>query len=187
MKKIITKREKLVYTTFIALLIAILLLFCVTDIYAKYASAFIGESSIDIKNWIVSVNDVLASSKENNVFTFDIEEENGKTKIEPGDKGTFNLKIKNDSNVNAKYTIKFKVYYKGTEDLAMEFSINSYDKDGNNVEINTYEIQGDINSGITEELTFNWNWESTTGDYEIVTQRTGFTVKAEVKIEEVIE
>lgn len=191
MKKTLTKREKLIYTTLVTLLISIMLLYLVSDIYAKYISNYSGESSIDIKNWNVSVNDVIATSKNNNIFTFDIKETNGQDKIEPGDKGTFELKIKNDSNVKAKYIIMLQIYYKDTEEMATEFCIDSYniassDNTSSQVNMDNNTFERDIDIGVTDTLTFNWEWVSTNNDFDIASQRNGFTVKANVRIEEVI-
>ena len=46
--KTITKREKLIYTTFIALLLALLLLSTISDVYARYSSAMSGSGNIEL-------------------------------------------------------------------------------------------------------------------------------------------
>ena len=106
MKKTITKREKLIYITFIALLVAIMLLSTISDIYARYSSTITGSGNIELAKWSFKVNE----TQEGESFSIDIKTtDETQTKISPESTGTFTLTIENAIKVKK---IVFKTFFR---------------------------------------------------------------------------
>lgn len=127
------KDNKLVKFTMFVLLITIVAIVLVSGTYAKYTSEVSGASTATVAKWSITVNgDELAT--ENSTVTFDLFEtinDTGNTAdetdvadglIAPGTAGSFNLKVKNESEVTAKYAISFVV---SESDIPLEFSTDN--------------------------------------------------------------
>ena len=125
------KENKLVKFTMFVLLITIIAIVLVAGTYAKYTSKVSGESTATVAKWSIKVNNNELAA-ENSTVTFNLFEtinDTGNTAqetdvedglIAPGTAGSFNLKVKNESEVTAKYSIDFVL--KNTSNIPIEFS-----------------------------------------------------------------
>lgn len=134
--------------------------------FAKYTSSATGTDSATVARWDIKVGGTNIAT--NDTFTFDlfktIKDSNGTddeadmspvdgTIIAPGTRGSFDIVIKNDSQVNAKYTINYTV---NTSSIPVEFSKNGTDWVTN---INQLNVTNDaIGLGTEETVTVYWRW-----------------------------
>ena len=102
------------------LLVAVLLSTCaISGTFAKYATEYTAEHTATVAKWKVSVEDVNSDATEKE-FTFDIfesiydNEHVDSGKIAPGTWGYFDIDLKNESEVDATYTIEFEEVLNGT-------------------------------------------------------------------------
>lgn len=125
------KENNLVKFIMFVLLITIVAIVLVAGTYAKYTSKVSGESTATVAKWSIKVNNnELAVG--NSTVTFNLFEtinDTGNTAqetdvkaglIAPGTAGSFNLKVKNESEVTAKYSIDFVLT--NTSNIPIEFS-----------------------------------------------------------------
>lgn len=121
-----------------ALLLAAVLVtsYSVSGTYAKYTSTYTASDSARVAKWQFSVNDKNMTEEE---FVFDlfntIKDEDGSvegnigaangtdTIIAPGTKGSFEIKIANGSEVDAKYGITFSMTE--SANIPVEFSLDN--------------------------------------------------------------
>mgnify|MGYP000482400440 CR=1 FL=1 len=111
--------NKLMKITTFVLLITILALILVSGTYAKYTSSVSGSDSATVAKWSIKVNGTeIAVANPNVTFKLfeTINDTNGGVEsdvtsglIAPGTSGAFSVKIKNESEVTAKYSIGFTV------------------------------------------------------------------------------
>lgn len=125
------KENKLVKFTMFVLLITIIAIVLVAGTYAKYTSNVSGESTATVAKWSIEVNDkemTVANSKVT-FNLFDTINDTGNTAdetdvadelIAPGTAGSFDLKVKNESEVTAKYSIDFVLT--NDSNIPIEFS-----------------------------------------------------------------
>jgi hypothetical protein len=185
MKNNITKREKLVYSTMIALIIAILSLYIITDVYARYSSTLYGSGNLEIASWSFKVND----SKEGEQFILNIKTTDNITKISPNATGTMYITVKNESDVNAKYTISLKETMMDTqeESNAIQLYLDDSYSEESKIDIKNQSITGklDTSSHSTKTVTLYWKWiENTKIDQTIAEKYKGFTFEATIVGEE---
>jgi len=178
MKKTITKREKLIYITFIALLVAIMLLATISDIYARYSSTISGSGNIELAKWSFKVNE----AQEGETFTLDIKTTNeSKTKISPESTGSFTLTIENASNVPAKYTIELSEKFMDTQietDTIKIYTDESYET---MVDLTNNTLQGKLQSSETKVITLYWKWVPNEEKDQLIAENyDGFTISATV-------
>ncbi len=117
------------------LLVAVLLSTCaIAGTYAKYVSTTTGTDSARVAKWDFKVNGTTANS---NTFTFNLFEtildtdKSGEdditpadgTIIAPGTQGSFEIVLKNDSEVTAKYAIDYTVT--NTNNIPVQFSVDN--------------------------------------------------------------
>ena len=184
MEKRITKREKLIYITFISLLAAIMLLATISDIYAKYASKISGSGNIELAKWSFRVNEV----QEGETFTLDIKTTNeSETKISPESTGTFTLTIENASNVPAKYNIELAEKFMGTQietDTIKIYTDESYET---MIDLKNNSLQGKLESSETKIITLYWKWVANEEKDQLIAENyDGFTISATVTGEQTI-
>lgn len=155
---------------FAMLLAAVLVTsYSVSGTYAKYTSTFEGNSdSARVAKWSFKVNDTAATNSfEFNLFdtvkdTVDGNDEadvmvgTDETIIAPGTKGSFDIKLENLSEVNAKYAIDYTV----TNDynIPVEFSI-----DGTNWTTDLADVAASDTTvlnmdGGQDTITIQWRW-----------------------------
>ena len=169
-----------------ARIIAFLLTMCMatacflSGTVAKYESSADGTGKGDIAKWAFEVND---ASITGNSATFDfvlsntIKEADGvanetdsSNKIAPGTSGTFTIKLKNTSEVSARYTISFADVVTGGAEIPLTYTVN----DGTN---NLAESTGvfasatNLAAGDSVTLTVTWVWAyETVGGDEVDTE-----------------
>lgn len=186
MKKTITKREKLIYITFITLLVAIMLLATISDIYARYSSTISGSGNIELAKWSFKVNE----AQEGETFTLDIKTtDETETKISPESTGSFTLTIENASNVPAKYTIELDETFIETQKETDTIKIYTDKSHETMIDLTNNTLQGKLQSSETKVITLYWKWvpnEEKEKDQKIAENYKGFTISATVTGEQTI-
>lgn len=180
MRKTISKREKMIYITFIALLIAIMLLSAISDIYARYSNTITGSGNIELAKWSFKVNE----AQEGENFSIDIKTSNdGETKILPESTGTFTIAIENESNVPAQYTIELEEKFMNTQEKSNAIKIYTDPNYENMVDLENEILQGKLPSNQTKNVILYWKWvpnEDKEKDQLIAENYDGFTITATV-------
>ena len=135
--------------------------------FAMYTSSAMGTNSTTVAKWDIKVNETNITTSD--TFNFDlfntVKDTNGNPEtdmypnngdiIAPGTRGSFDIVIKNDSEVNATYAIDYTVT--NTDDIPVKFSvdgINWFD------DINYLDVRSvAINMGDTATVKVRWMWE----------------------------
>ena len=163
------KRSSMMVRLVAALAVTMMFTMCfVGGTFAKYTSSATGTDSATVAKWDIKVGGTNIAT--NDTFTFDlfktIKDSNGTadetdmspvdgTIIAPGTRGSFDIVIKNDSQVNATYAIDYTVTT--TNNIPVKFSV-----DGTNWfdDINYLDVRSvAINMGATATVTVQWMWE----------------------------
>lgn len=163
------KRSSMMVRLVAALAVTMMFTMCfVGGTFAKYTSSATGTDSATVAKWDIKVGGTNIAT--NDTFTFDlfktIKDSNGTadendmspvdgTIIAPGTRGSFDIVIKNDSQVNATYAIDYTVT--NTNNIPVKFSV-----DGTNWfdDINYLDVRSvAINMGATATVTVQWMWE----------------------------
>ena len=156
----------------ILLLLVMLVLMLIVGTYAKYTTKVEGSDSSVVAKWAWQINDTDVS-KSDTEFSFNlfdtIKDTDGNnetdlktTKIAPGTKGGFEIKVENLSEVNANYNLTLKET-KGQDisDAKIEYSIIGTDKATDwTTDINTFNLTNtllDMETG-SNTLTVYWRW-----------------------------
>ena len=180
------------------LLIAVLMTTCViSGTFAKYASDASVVSTGTIAKWSFDVNETDIATEDLTFNLFDtIFDSNGtdvegdtSNKIAPGTKGSFDIVLKNTSEVTAKFKIGLTC---SNDDIAglLDFSATmKNDTDPAKFALNTFVT---IASGATETVTVTWEWPFDENDGGNDGVDTGFgvdpatfTVTANIRAEQV--
>ena len=173
------KENKLVKFTALVVLISVIALILVAGTYAKYTSTATGTSTATVAKWDIKAGAAGAEKSitvENATVAFNLFEtildeegseetavvadENGKViKIAPGTSGAFSLSVKNDSKVNAEYTVNFAVVEEDTNlpdgtILPLEFKVN----DGEWATSLEKVTATTLNMGESDTVTVQWRW-----------------------------
>ena len=140
----------------------------VSGTFAKYVSSATGTDSATVAKWDIKVND--ANIATSDVFEFELFKTitdsdlsspegdmlpNDGSIIAPGTSGKFNIKIKNDSQVNATYAIDYSV--ENTDNIPVQFSV-----DGTNwyFGIDLLDVSNvAIDMGAEKTVTVYWKWD----------------------------
>ena len=157
----------------ILLLIVMLVLIMIVGTYAKYTTELEGSDSTVVAKWAWQINDSDVS-KSDTEFAFNLfdtindtsdgnnETDVKSTKIAPGTKGKFEIKVENLSEVNANYNLTLKET-KGQDvsDAKIEYSIIGTDEATDwTTAISTFNLTNtllDMESG-SKTLTVYWRW-----------------------------
>ena len=176
--KIITKREKLIYTTFIALLLAILLLSVISDVYARYSSTMSGSGNIELAKWSFKVND----TQEGESFSIDIKTtDETQTKISPESTGTLTLTIENASNVSAQYIVELNEKFMNTQIETDTIKVYTDDTYQTMIDMKNNVLKGKLKESETKVLKLYWKWVPNADvDQRIAENYDGFTITANV-------
>ena len=156
------------------LLVAVLLSTCaISGTFAKYTSKYDGEATATVASWACKMNDAAIAD----AFTFDLgatvtetdgteesEVDTTKKVIAPGTKGSFNIKLTNESDVTANY--KITVTLDGQDAPPIEFTSDAFD--------------GRIAYGEAKTVTVNWEWDWSETDE---TKFAGNSITATITIE----
>ncbi len=158
-------------STFVVLVV-MLVMICVVSIsstYAKYTTTVTGTDSAKVALWKFEINDTALASGEttytlglfNTINELDgsasvspeTDVKSGKI-IAPGTQGSFDIKIKNASEVNATYKIDFELT--GATGMNLKFSTDG----GSTWADSLTKIPAtDIAMGATETVNVAWKWE----------------------------
>lgn len=156
----------------ILLLLVMLVLMLIVGTYAKYTTEVEGSGSSVVSKWAWQINDVDVS-KNDTEFRFNlfdtIKDTDGNaetdvktTKIAPGTKGEFEIKVENLSEVNAYYNLTLKET-KGQDvsSAKIEYSIIGTDEATDwTTAINTFNLTNtllDMETG-SKTTTIYWRW-----------------------------
>lgn len=176
------KENKLTKFISFVLLITIIALILVAGTYAKYTSTATGSDTATVAKWDIKAGvegSELSITGSNSTVAFNLfdtildsaetadtaETDVSEGMIAPGTRGKFELSVKNDSEVNAAYTVNFELVDtelpEGTT-LPLEFKVN----DGNWTSSLDSVAATALNMGESNIATVQWRWayESTTGD-----------------------
>ena len=161
------KRSSMMVRLVAVLAVTMMFTMCfVGGTFAKYTSSATGTDSTTVAKWDIKVNnDNITASDTFNFNLFNtVKDTDGNTEtdmgpndgtiIAPGTRGSFDIVIKNDSQVNAKYTIDYTV---NTRSIPVEFSTNGTDwkTDIDDLDV----VSGiDIDMNATETVTVYWRW-----------------------------
>lgn len=186
------------------LLVAVLLSTCaISGTFAKYTTTQKAESTARVAKWDIDFNVANTTTKQ---FTFDlfktIKDTNGTDNetdvkigdneniIAPGTSGSFEIQLKNESEVTAEYTVKFTAT--NTNNIPLEFSTDggkTWKTNITELDIKTTRLEMDTES---TKITVQWRWAfekdetQNTPDTTLGTSGTAkITVKAEVTVTQV--
>ena len=167
------KENKTMKFVSFVLLITVLALILVAGTYAKYTSTASGSDTATVANWVIKAGKEGAEeliTGAGSTVNFDLfntildtdgtaETDVTSGKIAPGTQGAFKLSVKNESEVNAKYTITFDV---GESNIPLEFKVN----DGNWTSDLSNVGETPLNMGKSDVANVQWRWayEGTNGD-----------------------
>ena len=187
------KRSSMMVRLVAVLAVTMMFTMCfVGGTFAKYTSSATGTDSATVAKWSFKVGETDIATT--NTFAFDlfqtIKDSNGTdaendmspvdgTIIAPGTRGSFDIVIKNDSQVNATYAIDYTVT--NTNSIPVKFSV-----DGTNWfdDINYLDVRSvAINMGATATVTVQWMWEfeRTDGDNQDTNLGSAASATLEVK------
>lgn len=187
------KRSSMMVRLVAVLAVVMMFTMCfVGGTFAKYTSSATGTDSATVAKWDIKVGGTNIAT--NDTFTFDlfktIKDSNGTadetdmspvdgTIIAPGTRGSFDIVIKNDSQVNATYAIDYTVT--NTNNIPVKFSV-----DGTNWfdDINYLDVRSvAINMGATATVTVQWMWEFERIDGDTQDTTLGSAATATLKVE----
>ena len=143
----------------------------ISGTFAKYTSSATGSDVAEVATWNITVNDVditdaSGATKEVSFGLFDtINEEDTITaeknvisgRIAPGTGGSFALEIENNSEVGARYTIRFKEF--NNSNVPILYSLDNENWVDNLADINTQVTDKFISrGGVQKTATIYWKW-----------------------------
>lgn len=165
------------------MLIAVALTTCtVSTTFAKYTSTSTGTDSARVAKWAVTINDedVVANDEFTiNLFedTFTNVQSAGSDKvIAPGTEGSFDLVIKNASEVLAGYTVDYTVTNQGN--IPIKFSVDGTNWTDDLADITTAQ---NVAMGSSATIKVQWKWDETSSDSADTTLGAAGTATVEVK------
>lgn len=184
--KRLTKREKLIYTTLVSTIIAILLLSVITDVYARYSSTIYGNGDIELAKWEFKANEKGVGEE----FTLNINTDGGESKISPNSTGYMQLKLENNSNVPAEATISFKETFLNTNDEtdALKLYIDNSFTSEKMIDISQKNLAVKLKSESSKIIKIYWKWVENSDeevDQTIAENYEGFTISATVVGEQI--
>lgn len=163
--------KKLFNSVAILLLIVMVALILVSGTYAKYTSTASGSDTATVAKWSFKVSGTeIAVNGSAPTVTFDLFNTINDTKdgaaetdvkanlIAPGTQGSFELKLKNDSEVTAQYAIDYKVEKSDTT-LPILFSTNGTDWTNDLVDVAASDATKLAVGAAEKTITVQWKWE----------------------------
>ena len=150
-----------------ALLVAVLMTTCaISGTFAKYISTGTGYDTARVAKWDIK----LEGNQMANTFTFDLfntvkdtagaDEEDvkvgqGETIIAPGTSGSFEINLKNESEVDAKYAVAYTVT--NDDNIPVEFSVDGgANWNPNLTALNASDVA--LEMGDEAAVTVEWRW-----------------------------
>ena len=165
------KENKIMKFVSFVLLITVIALILVAGTYAKYTSTATGSATATVAKWDIKAGktgEELSITGSNATVAFNlfdtILDENGTEetdvvagKIAPGTTGSFELSVKNDSQVNAEYKINFSV---GQSNIPLEFKVNNGEWTSSLSSVTATPL----NMNTSDKATVQWRWAYETLD-----------------------
>lgn len=179
MIKNLSKREKLIYTTLVSTILAILLLSVITDVYARYSSTIYGNGDIELAKWEFKANEKGVGEE----FDLNIVTDGNVSKISPNSTGYMQIKLENNSNVPAEAIISLRETFLNTNDETNTLKIyldNSYASE-KMIDITSKNLAIKLNAESSKTIKLYWKWvENESVDQTIAEYYDGFTISATV-------
>ena len=159
------KNNKNIKMISVMLFVVVIAFVLVAGTYSKYISSASGSDTATVAKWDIKAGkagEELSITGDNASVTFDlfgtILDEDGTEesdvvngKIAPGTMGEFDFSIKNDSEVNAEYTVNFVL---SESNLPLEFRINDGEWTSNLNGVPTSKIE----MGTSANANVQWRW-----------------------------
>lgn len=167
------------------LLVATLLTTCIiSGTFAKYTSSAAGEDTARVAKWLFKVNDTDIAAE--NTVTFNlfntvkeaksadnethIQKDDG-TIIAPGTGGSFEIVLKNESEVTAKYAIDFTETNNSTVPIEYSTDGTTWKENINDLDIVADDTETALKySDGTKTITVYWRWNYEAGQTPVRTQ-----------------
>ena len=168
------KENRILKFTGLVMFVSVIAVILVSGTYAKYTSSVSGSDTATVAKWDIKAGvagEEVSITGSNatvsfNLFDTILDTETGETetdvttgKIAPGTMGSFELSVKNDSEVNAEYTIAFEL---DVTSLPLEFKINDGEWTSSLSDIDTTAL--DMNTSDTATVQWRWAYETTADD-----------------------
>ena len=189
---------------FLILFLLILLIAVIlgAQTYAKYKVAKSGTDVAIVAKWSIKVGGKNITSQDSITFDLfntikdtdgndetDVATVEGKKLIAPGTNGSFEMAVKNESEVKAKYKMTYNI--ENTSNIPLEFSTNKTDwtKDISTINNADYTVLGIGAEGTTTPIYWRWAFSDSTGDTkdnkdtELATLDVAPTITIEATIE----
>lgn len=177
------ENNKLVKFTSFVLLVAVIAMILVAGTYAKYTSTASGSDTAIVAKWDIKAGkagEEVSITGSNATVSFDLfdtildttgneETDVVQRKIAPGTKGEFEMSVKNDSEVNAEYGVKFTV---DNSTIPLEFKVNDGDWTNSLSEV----TKTALNMGTSDTAKVEWRWAYETIDGDSADTTLGIQV-----------
>lgn len=199
------KNNKTVKFMALVLFVTILAIILVSGTYAKYTTSATGSDTATVAKWSIKLgNEDIAKSTEK-TFTIDLfstitntdgsEEKNVKktdgTLIAPGTMGSFTLlSLKNESEVNAKYSVTYTL--SNESGVPLEFTTNKDDESSWKSDFTAVNVSNEAlaTDATATTATVYWRWAFTkdtardTSDTTLGTTTPTVTLTAKIDVEQ---
>lgn len=193
------KRNNLFKLGLFTVFVAILSLTLVSGTFAKYTSTVTGSDSAKVAKWEWQINDdKVVGGTATTAFTFDLfnttaedanvaKDEKGNILLAPGTKGSFEMTIKNLSEVKGEYTITFESTTDATiTPIKYSFSNSESESDWEDTIAKLTKTSNLAFKTGVETITVYWKWdfsvdtEGDTTDTNLGLSDSTHTVKATI-------
>lgn len=137
--------------------------------FAKYTSSTTGDDTATVAKWSFKVNDTEFATTTAKTLTFNLfdtindtnntadETDVADNLIAPGTAGSFALVVKNDSEVNAKYTVELTET--NAKDVPLQYSVDGNTWKDSIAELSMEDLTDQpINARIVKLVTVYWRW-----------------------------
>lgn len=192
------KKNRMMRLASVLLVLCMLTTCVISGTFAKYTTTASGSDTARVAKWDIKLEESAMSE----TFTFDlfntVKDSNGtdnetdvkagenETIIAPGTSGSFEINLKNDSEVNAKYSINYTVT--NESNIPVEYKIGDGEWTSNITTLNAADVA--INMGSSASVTVQWRWayenNADAADTILGTNGTAtITVAAEVTVTQV--
>ena len=151
------RKNRLFILGIFTVMVALVSLSLVSGTWAKYTSTVSGEDSARVAKWAFTTVDLAAEEVEFNLFNstgdYNNVAANDGSLIAPGTSGSFTFSVKNESEVNAVYTV---AYTSNEAGVPLVFSTDGTNWVGTLEELNV--TNEAFNMGATANITVHWKW-----------------------------
>lgn len=199
------KNNKTVKFMALVLFVTILAIILVSGTYAKYTTSATGSDTATVAKWSIKLGDEDIAKSTEKTFSIDLfstitntdgsEEKNVKktdgTLIAPGTMGSFTLlSLKNESEVNAKYSVTYTL--SNESGVPLEFTTNKDDESSWKSDFTAVNISNEAlaTNATATTATVYWRWAFTkdtardTSDTTLGTTTPTVTLTAKIDVEQ---